>query len=322
MDDSPIDPVIVQRAIEWMARLWSGEASDADKAACQQWRMEHPSHERAWSRLQIMENKLHSVPREIARHALYEPKSHTQPARRRVLKLLGLTIVAGGAMHLEREHNIWQIAFSDYSTQTGEIRKIMLSDGTRLVLGTATAIDVRFDDLKRRVFLRSGEILVITAPDSAIACRPFQVQSRHGTVEALGTSFTVRQTGNFSDAAVFDGAVEIRPNRAMSAAMRIDNGQRTVFSAEHVEPPIAVHKNAAAWTTGKLVVENMRVADFVAELERYRVGILRCDPAIADLQVTGVFSLHDTDRALHNLTFALPIRIIYRTPYWVTVQQK
>lgn len=67
-NDSYIDPVIVQCATEWMARLWSGEASDADKAACQQWLTAHPNHECAWNRLQIIDNKLHSVPREIARH--------------------------------------------------------------------------------------------------------------------------------------------------------------------------------------------------------------------------------------------------------------
>ena len=32
------DPATVQRAAEWMARLWSGEASAADQAACAAWR--------------------------------------------------------------------------------------------------------------------------------------------------------------------------------------------------------------------------------------------------------------------------------------------
>ncbi len=63
--DSPIDPAIVQRASEWMARLWSGEASDDDKAACEQWRTLHPDHERAWNRLQVMEDKLHGIPRDV-----------------------------------------------------------------------------------------------------------------------------------------------------------------------------------------------------------------------------------------------------------------
>ncbi|MBU5894848.1 DUF4880 domain-containing protein, partial [Vibrio cholerae O1] len=46
-----LDPGIVQRAAEWMARLWADDASDEDRAACARWRAEHPRHELAWSRL-------------------------------------------------------------------------------------------------------------------------------------------------------------------------------------------------------------------------------------------------------------------------------
>ncbi|WP_408908278.1 FecR/PupR family sigma factor regulator, partial [Variovorax paradoxus] len=61
----PLDPAVVRRAAEWMARLWSGEASDQDRAACERWRAQHPDHERAWNRLQSFEDKLHALPREV-----------------------------------------------------------------------------------------------------------------------------------------------------------------------------------------------------------------------------------------------------------------
>jgi len=318
--DSPIDPAIVQRASEWMARLWSGEASNDDKAACEQWRALHPDHERAWNRLQLMEDKLHGIPREIARHALREPAVTAYTTRRQALKLLGLITVAGGAMHLVRESDTWQFAFSDYTTQTGEVREIALVDGTHIILNTATAIDVYFDNQERRIILRSGEILITTAPDYATAYRPFRVQSRQGMIEALGTRFIVRQDADVSRVTVFEGAVEIHPEHAIDTAVRVDAGQHTTFSVKQVMSPITVQESAAAWSRGVLVAENMRIADFLAELSRYRSGLLRCDPAVADLRVTGVFPLHDTDRALLNLTLGLPVRIVYRTRYWATVQ--
>jgi len=248
----PIDPAIVQRAAEWMARLWSGEASDADRAA-----------------------------------------------------------------YIARETEAWQFAAADFSTRTGEIREVTLPDSTRIILSTAPAIDLQFNGEECLVVLRAGEILVTTAPDPAAVHRPFRVQSRHGTVEALGTRFTARQDGDVSRVAVFEGAVEIRPRHGASA--RLKAGQRTVFSAEQVEPPAAAQEGTAAWSRGLLLAENMRVADFLAELGRYRPGLLRCAPAIAELRVSGVFSLHDTDRALLNLTLGLPVDLVYRTRYWVTV---
>jgi transmembrane sensor len=69
-----------------------------------------------------------------------------------------------------------------------------------------------------------------------------------------------------------------------------------------------------------LVADAMRLDEFLAELARYRPGLLRCDPEVAGLLVSGVFSVRNTDRALDNLTRALPVAVSYRTRYWVTVQ--
>lgn len=315
----PLDPAVVRRAAEWMARLWSGEASDQDRAACERWRAQHPDHERAWNRLQSFEDKLHALPREAARHALREP---VRTGRRRALQLLGLTAAVGGIAAALRGTETWQLAASDHSTRTGEIREIALPDGTRVVLGTATAIDLRFDAHERRLVLRAGEILVTTAPDPAGAHRPFRVHSRQGSVEALGTRFIVRQEAEASHVAVFEGAVAVRPARAPEAMVRVGAGQGTVFFADRAQAPDAVADSAAAWIRGVLVAEDMRVADFVAELARYRPGVLRCDPEVAELRVTGVFSLRDTDRALENLALALPVSAAYRTRYWVTVRAR
>jgi len=36
--------------------------------------------------------------------------------------------------------------------------------------------------------------------------------------------------------------------------------------------------------------------------------------------VSGVFSVRDTDKALQNLTLALPVKVVYRTGLWATVE--
>lgn len=321
MDEPLRDPAVVRRAAEWMARLWSGEASDADKAACEAWRAAHPDHELAWKRLQVFENKLCSVPRKVARSALLAPATAVA-SRRRALQLLGLTAVVGGVAYKLRETETWQLAASEHQTRTGETRQIDLPDGTRVVLNTASAIDVRFDGRERRLVLRAGEILVTTAPDLAAVHRPFIVEGRHGSVQALGTRFTVRQDADTSRVAVFQGAVEIRPVRGRGQATRLDAGQKMVFSGDQVQAPAPVQESAAAWTQGMLVAERMRVADFLAEIARYRPGIVRCDSDVADLEVSGVFSLRDTDRALVNLTLGLPVDLVYRTRYWVSVKPR
>lgn len=317
---SAIDPAVIRRAAEWMARLWSGEASAEDQAACAHWRAAHPDHERAWNRLQAVEHKLASVPGDVAMRTLREPAAEAYQTRRRALQVLGLGLAAGGFAHAVRGTDQWQIALSEHSTGTGEVKTIALPDGTRVVLASASAVDVRFDTQERVLVLRAGEILVTTAPDPMPAHRPFRVQGRHGMVQALGTRFTVRQDADASRVAVFEGAVEVYPGHRQHSGVRIGAGKSASFSNDRVGPPEAAQESSAAWSTGLLVAENMRVADFIAELARYRPGVLRCDPAIADLRVSGVFSLRDTDRALRNLALGLPVVLVHRTRYWVTVR--
>lgn len=313
-----LDPAILQQAAEWIAQLWSDDVTDQDRADCARWRARHPDHEQAWQRLLAFEGKLLGLPREAARHALRRPK--TSAGRRRALRALSLGVIVLGAGYAARSTGTWQRAAADYRSATGEIRDLTLPDGTRVTLSTASAIDLRFSDTERLVVLRAGEILIATAPDTAAQARPFLVRTRHGSVQALGTRYSVRDDDDTTRVAVFEGAVEIRPMDAPGQAVRLDAGQGSRFSRDRVEPPAAANDDAAAWSRGLLVADGMRLEDFTAELARYRSGVVRCDPAVADLRVSGVFSLRDTDRALENLTRGLPVDVVYRTRYWVTLR--
>ena len=272
--------------------------------------------------MQAMEGKLTAVPRRIASHALLKRAPAEPATRRRMMQWVGFAVVGTGAAYAVRESTVWQVAVADVATRTGEIREIALPDGTRVVLGTATAVDLHFDASERRLVLRAGEVLVTTAPDPQPLHRPFRVQNLHGTVEALGTRFTVRQDADVSQVMVFEGAVKIRPARSTEAWRQVDAGQSATFSDDRMQAPAGVPEHAAAWASGKLVAQDMRIEDFLATLGRYRTGVLQCDPAVADLQVTGVFPLQDTDRALVNLTLGLPVELVYRTRYWVTVRPR
>jgi transmembrane sensor len=56
-------------------------------------------------------------------------------------------------------------------------------------------------------------------------------------------------------------------------------------------------------------------------LERYRPGVLRWDPSLETLRVTGSFRLDDTDRILNLLAQTLGLEVQARTRYWVTLRK-
>ncbi|MEI2416016.1 FecR domain-containing protein [Orrella sp. JC864] len=311
------DEAVVQQAAQWMARLWSGQAGETERAACARWRAAHPDHELAWRRLLAVEEKFGGVPADIARHALRQP-APKPAARRRVLAGLGLAATGALAYPVARRTPALRALAADARSATGQIRESMLPDGSRLVLDTATAVDLRYDARERRIVLLRGRVLIETATDPA--GRPLRVQTAQGLVQALGTVFCVQQDIEVSRVSVYEGAVEIRPAQAPGAVLRAHAGQRTSFSVRQAAPPGPLAADETAWRRGQLVAQDMRLADLLAELSRYRPGILRHDPSLSDLRVTGVFSLSDTDRTLANLAAGLGLRLVTLTRYWVALQ--
>ena len=313
--EPPLPADVLEEAAEWLMRLSENDLSANERAEWERWKVSSPERDRAWARAQLLQSKLGGLPPALAMSALDRP-SH--PERRAALGKLALLLavmpVGWGGWKLAQSQQ-WT---ADYRTHVGERRELVLADGSRITLNTDTAIDVRFDSQQRLVQLREGEILVQTAADAA---RPFLVSTRQGHMQALGTRFTVRELGSRTYLAVLEGAVKVvlAENR-QGAPLVVNAGQRTDFSAQTFGGVEVAERNVGAWAQGMLMADKMRLADFVAELARYRRGVVRCDPAIADLLVSGAFPVGDTQRALNMLVGTYPVVVRgHLSGYWVTL---
>lgn len=331
-DGVVLDARIVEQAVAWYVRRASGLPLPEADAAFMAWHAAHPDHARAWQRLQSMGGLLRGstdrVPAPLARAALAQAQG---VPRRRLLKTLAWAGIGGSALYLVQDEVPWRSqlarALADTRTATGERRDLVLADGTRLLLNTATAVDIRFDAQRRLIVLQAGEIRVVTAHDPP--GRPFMVSTRDGTLTPVGTRFTVRRDEVLDDAqgstrlAVEQGAVQIRVASAASTEpVLVRAGEQARFTRGAVDARAPLDEAAQSWTDGKLSAERMRLADLLIELGRYRPGRLSCDSAVADLRVTGVWSLADveaTDRVLASLEKTLPVKVSRFTRYWVSV---
>jgi transmembrane sensor len=84
----------------------------------------------------------------------------------------------------------------------------------------------------------------------------------------------------------------------------------------------AANEEAIAWTEGVIVADRMPLGQLVAELDRYLPGKLRCDPAVADLTISGVFPLDQPARILAAIARTLPVRVDSFTEYWITLRPR
>ncbi|RYF75358.1 MAG: FecR family protein [Comamonadaceae bacterium] len=305
----------LQQAADWFAVLQDASVSDADRLRWQHWLDTGPGPHAAWQQVQAVAGEFRALSGLPARQALDRGAGR----RRAVLRALSVMPVAGMAGWLGVRELPWRGWVAAHRTDTGEQREIVLADGSQVWLNTATALDIDFSATLRRIVLHRGEVLVTSGHDDASVARPLVVDVPQGRLTALGTRFGVRNEERGAvRLAVFDGAVQARP-QAGGEPRTLIAGEHALVFADHVEPPSAVTVHGDDWTRGMLVVDGMRLGDFLAELGRYRPGYLGCAPEVADLRIVGAYPLADTDRVLDALQATLPVKVHRPMPWWAAV---
>jgi transmembrane sensor len=322
MMNQSIDPEILGEAADWLVQLQSGVATDDDHRAIQQWRSRSAQHAQAWQRAEAIMGDFRMVPGSIANDTIKRIGRAKGIGRRQALNRIGLFLLAGPAVWLAQRQLPWQEWTADQHTAIGEQKPLTLPDGTRMLINTNSALNIAFTDNVRRIKLLSGEVLITTARDSSSLSRPFIVQTRHGSARALGTRFSVRVDDQLSHVAVMEGAVEMRPDDQQAQPLIVKAGEQSAFGVSRTYSVEPLDMASMTWENGMMVARNMRLADLLTELGRYRPGVLRCHEAVANLTVSGAFSLRDTDASLRLLQDTLPISISSLTRYWVAVEPR
>jgi transmembrane sensor len=317
-NSKPVSARVLDAAIAWQLCLDCGNGSEVEQAEFAKWYAASEEHARAWLQLGMLDQRF-SVASGPARAALLQSR---HGIRQRVRKLgrglASIVLVCGLALFAGERYVPIHYWLADQRTATGEQRTLKLADGTRINLNTHSAIDVRFDETRRLIVLQAGEILVETGHDDS---RPFYVQTRDGSLRALGTRFIVKREDDATRLSVLQSAVAAQPE-ALHQEQVFKAGQQVLMRSDGLGPLLAVTPATDAWTRGMLVVDNARLGDVIEELARYRTGYLGVDKSVADLRITGSFPLHDTTLALNALLPTLPVQIEQHTPWWVTVQGK
>lgn len=309
-----LDPRVLEQAVEWLVRLGEEAAGEAERAACARWRAQHPDHARAWERVERLHDLVATVPATLARPVLDRP---SRGGRRTAIKSLGALLLLAPGAWLGWQWLGRSPAGATLQTAVGERRRLRLDDASLLELDTDTAVEVAFGVQQRVLRLRHGQILVTTAADPQRPARAFRVTTADGALQALGTRFEVRVDAGSTHVAVLEGAVLAQPGTA-AAPCRVPAGQALRFDRRHCGALRATAPGVAAWTRGMLVADAWPLAALLRELGRYRRGILRCDPAIAGLRVSGAFPLDDPERSLTLLEATYPVRVQRHADGWWT----
>lgn len=294
---------IVRTAIEWQMRLRSNSGNAELQRQLQDWLRHDARHQLAWQRLQQMGGLFQTSQLPDAAHTIpLLQRAEADLGRRRALKLLGFGLAAGSAALLATQTPpAWH---ADLATTTGERRRMDMADGVDVLLNTNSAVDVQGHEL----LLHSGEVLVEGAH--------WQARCRFAQCEGQQARALLRERDGYSEIRVERG--ELLVSTAFGKR-RLRAGEGLSVSALQMNSLGKGPLDPFAWARGLLIVNDIRLADFLTEAGRYRQGWLGCDKAVADLHLSGVFRLDEPSVMLRNITHLLPVKIVERTRWWVRI---
>lgn len=318
---SRVTPDIAAEAALWVARLHGPDRNRAMEREFQAWQARSPAHREAFGRCTEV---WQDVPRlkladayETAASLRTSPEvgAFRGPAWRWAA---GLTaVLVGSALILH-----WQ-AEGSYSTAIGEQRLVVLDDGSRMLLNTATRVRVDFGSTQRRIEVTGGEALFEVAKNPS---RPFVVRVAGSEVVATGTVFAVRFTaGSSRDEAVgevgprnkagvlavtlLEGQVHVRPSETRGGGdpgsnrdvvlrpgdrLQLDQSaaNRTASASSLDRPNV---EQLIAWKRREVVFEEALLGDAVEEMNRYNRTpvVLLDDLRTSRLRLSGVYRTGD-----------------------------
>lgn len=306
---------LIEQATRWIVLLRSGHASEAERQAFHAWRARDPRHDDLCQRLErtlgVFQVPLaQGIDGNVLQRTLNAPSS-----RRKLLQraLVGAGLMVGGGLVFTSGLSSLEGLSADLSTGIGQRQTVRLDDGSELVLNAQSATDVRFDEQRRLLRWRGGEGLLRVVSDR----RPFIVQTEAGDLFTPAARVLLRERGGQCRVGALDAPLQVVTRGG--DRLQLQAGQEVSFDRFRFGVVQAVRSGDSAWVNGLLEVRDSPLSEVIEALRPYRHGVLRLDPAVAGLRVSGLFRLDQSDVVLEALSRTLPIRVGRRSEYWVTV---
>ncbi|MEM1436946.1 MAG: FecR domain-containing protein [Pseudomonadota bacterium] len=327
---------ILRVASDWLVHIESAQVSATERRAFERWYAADPRHRDMYDYANTFYQALGTLSVDELEGDITVPKAPMQSssqiawserltryfrpeglrAHTAVLALAVLLFV--GFMFTPIITDVGSVVRAQHQTGVGETRVLTLDDGTRLTLGAASSVQMRFSPRERHVRLTSGAVFLEVAKD---ADRPFHVSAGHLDVRVRGTEFDVNLQDDGVRVAVAEGEVEVSyPFTVFDIALpfgarsELSQGQQIAATAATGLLDVQTINLSAvgAWRQGRLSYNGARLSELVTDANRYtdtRVIIAGDVDRISNYSVRGSFDARDIDTILETLVEVYPVRV-------------
>lgn len=307
------------QVIEWLMRLEGAPGDTALRTEFEDWLSRCETRRRAYSAVErVWAASARLPPLTTARR---ESARAGRPWYRRpaammsgaaIAACLALLAVPAVQLHLTADH----------ITQIGELRDLVLEDGSRIALDASSAVAIEYAPGLRSVRLLAGQAFFDVVPSPQ---RPFVVKVGQVEVSVTGTAFDVARAGTGVAVSVQSGSVKVTRSGSGSGSIApLTAGQRVQIANDgRVSREAVSPGDVDAWRDRRLVAYDAVLRDAVEQVGRHMQGmIVFADSAIADSLVSGVIDLSRPDDALRALVDLRQGRITRISPYLTVISSR
>ena len=310
-------------ALRWLALMERGPLRPEEQRRFAAWIAADVRHQGAIVRAQAASLRLERLAALAGGRSVLEPFPHEQSllqktTRRRIVAaaasaagLIGISAWLGRG----RIEEIWR--GTRYTSSVGELKRVVLADGSVITMNTQTELRVRYTGERRDIRLVWGEAIFAVTHD---AKRPFTVRVGEWSAVAVGTAFAVRRLDEpTTDVTVTEGIVQLLPvdRNVSEAGPRLTANQKALIGADGKVEVGQVSDSQIgqrlAWRTRLVVFAGQPLREALAEMNRYsHRPIVVDDPSLAERHIVGVFSTADTQTFVSAMTATLGVEAVGR----------
>jgi transmembrane sensor len=290
-------------AFAWVVRIEDAARAgttltDKEQREFEAWLAASRQHQGAYIRARAASEELDHLASFQGGQGIGDPPERPCITRRHLIAagLSGAALVGvGGWLGRQRVEDFWR--GERYLTAVGEVKRVLLMDGSELMLNTATEVFVSYKSSRREIALTRGEVLVTVALD----LRPFVVRFAKWAVLVVRAVFAVRWDA-IGDVIVEAGEVGMvstdssvsRQSQSLIANQIAVIDETGVVTAQQLSHVQVGHR--LAWRIGMVIFDGQPLGEAVREMNRYSTRQIACDdPALTEHHVVGNFKMADME---------------------------
>lgn len=205
----------------------------------------------------------------------------------------------------------WQQGWLPNDIQRYQARENMsivnLPDGSRAELNLGSTIWFSNFRNSRSLVLREGEAYFEVRHDAE---RPFVVYAGDGSITVTGTHFNVWKYQDQVIVTLIEGSVRVQSERNEPEQVAyLSPGLQARFSDGDELPHVSsASANALSWRAGKLVLDDLTLAEALPILNRYLEQPVRlADQKTARVRIGGIYDTRNVAQLVQALPKVLPV---------------